>query len=223
MYMKKYLIMIFLSFIALSCRSGKISDAERKTILDELDYIYTIDQKYAGIPFPELKEKYGEEKMWDVFLKMRDSVDLENQNKIKKLYSKYGYLGYDKIGEKETQFWISIQHADNDVPFQKEMLKVLKKEIRKKNADRSHYAMLEDRIAVNQKKKQRFGSQVTYNKIGQAIPKYGLTDSTRVDKWRAQYNLPSFRKYYNDMTIMHFEMNKKQLKKAGITEPVLYK
>lgn len=223
MYMKKYLIIIFLSLIALGCRSGKISDAERKTILDELDYIYTIDQKYAGIPFPELKEKYGEEKVWDVFLKMRDSVDLENQDKIKRLYSKYGYLGYDKIGEKETRFWISIQHADNDIQFQQEMLKVLKKEIRKKNADRSHYAMLEDRIAVNQKKKQRFGSQVTYNKIGQAIPKYGLIDSTKVDEWRAQYNLPSFKKYYNDMTIMHFEMNKEPLKKVGITEPILYK
>lgn len=223
MYMKKYLIIILLSFVALGCRSGKISDADRKTILDELSYIYTIDQKYAGIPFPELKEKYGEEKVWDVFLKMRDSVGLENQNRIKKLYSKYGYLGYDKIGEKETQFWLSIQHADNDVPFQQEMLKVLKKEIRKKNADRSHYAMLEDRIAVNQKKKQRFGSQVTYNKIGQAIPKYGLIDSMKVDKWRAEYHLPSFKKYYNDMTTMHFEMNKEQLKKAGIKEPVLYK
>lgn len=223
MYMKKYLIIIFLSLLTQGCRSGKISDAERKTILDELDYIYTIDQKYAGIPFPELKEKYGEEKVWDVFLKMRDSVDLENQNRIKRLYSKYGYLGYDKIGEKETQFWISIQHADNDIPFQQKMLKVLKKEIRKKNADRSHYAMLEDRIAVNQKKKQRFGSQVTYNKIGQAIPKYGLTDSTKVDEWRAKYNLPSFKKYYNDMTIMHFEMNKERLKKAGISKPVLYK
>ncbi|GEJ45866.1 DUF6624 domain-containing protein [Chryseobacterium sp. ON_d1] len=221
--MKKYLIIIFLSFIALGCRSSQISDADKKTILDELNYIYTIDQKYAGLPFPELKEKYGEKKVWDVFLKMRDSVGLENQNRIKRLYEKYGYLGYDKIGEKETQFWISIQHADNDVLFQQEMLKVLKKEIRKKNADRSHYAMLEDRIAVNQKKKQRFGSQVTYNKIGQAIPKYGLVDSARVDKWRARYHLPSFKKYYNDMTVMHFEMNKDRLSKAGIHEPVLYK
>lgn len=221
--MGKYLIIILLCFIELGCRSSKISDAERETILDELDYIYIIDQKYAGIPFPKLKEEYGEEKVWDVFLKMRDSVGLENKNRIKRLYSKYGYLGYDKIGEKETQFWISIQHADNDIPFQQEMLKTLKKEIRKKNADRSHYAMLEDRIAVNQKKKQRFGSQVTYNKIGQAIPMYGLTDSARVDKWRAQYNLSSFKKYYNDMTIMHFEMNKDQLKKKGISKPVLYK
>lgn len=64
---------------------------------------------------------------------------------------------------------------------------------------------------------------LTYNKIGQAIPKYGLIDSMQVDRWRAKYNLPSFKKYYNDMTTMHFEMNKEQLKKAGIKEPVLYK
>jgi len=29
----------------------------------------------------------------------RDSVALYNQKKIKTLYSKYGYLGYDKIGK----------------------------------------------------------------------------------------------------------------------------
>lgn len=219
--MKIYSILL-LSLLTVGCVSGKITEADKTNILAELENIYTIDQKYAGLPFPELKEKYGEQKMWDVFLKMRDSVNLENRNRIKNLYSKYGYLGKDKIGDKETQFWISIQHADNDVPFQQEMLKALKKEIRKKNADRAHYAMLEDRIAVNQKRKQRFGSQVTYNKSGQAIPQYGLVDSTKVDKWRAAYNLPSLKKYYNDMTIMHFEMNKDRLNKAGITGPVLY-
>ncbi|MCD8539097.1 MAG: hypothetical protein LRY55_04530, partial [Leadbetterella sp.] len=167
-------------------------------------------------------EKYGQEEAWKIFLKQRDSVGVDNQNRIKALYAKYGYLGHSKIGEKDSGFWIVIQHADNDVAFQQKMLKVLKKEIRKGNASRTDYAMLEDRVAVNTHKKQRFGSQVTYNKSGQAIPKNGLLDSTNVDKLRAAYNLPSFKEYYNSMTQMHYEMNKEQLNKLGIKEPQLY-
>lgn len=220
--MKKYPF-VFLCLFAFSCVSNRITDVDRKNVLAELEYIYNIDQKFAGVPPEELFEKYGNNKAWEIFLKKRDSVGIDNQKRIKSLYSKYGYLGYDKVGKKETDFWITIQHADNDVPFQQKMLKVLKKEIRKNNADRSHYAMLEDRIAINLNRKQRFGSQVTYNKLGQAIPKIGLIDSINIDKLREKYNLPLFKEYYNKMTIMHYEMNKEYLNKLGVKEPVLYK
>ncbi len=83
--------------------------------------------------------------------------------------------------------------------------------------------MLEDRVAINSGQKQRFGTQVTYNKAEQAVPKNGLTDSMNVDKLRVEYGLPSFKEYYNQMTTMHFEMNKKIFQKRGIMEPKLYK
>ena len=205
-----------------SCASRKMSETEKEAVLKELKYIYDVDQKFAGLPPKELTEKYGNQKGWQMFLAQRDSVGNDNQRRIKQLYRQYGYLGLKQVGEKETDFWISIQHADNDIGFQKQMLKVLKKEIRRNNSPRSHYAMLEDRIAVNTHQKQRFGSQVTYNKMGQAIPKNGLINSANVEKLRKAYDMPTFKKYYNDMTIMHFEMNKEQLNKAGITKPVLY-
>lgn len=96
-------------------------------------------------------------------------------------------------------------------------------EIKKNNVEKSNYAMLEDRIAVNLNKKQRFGSQVTYNEMGQAIPKNGLLDTINIDSLRIKYNLPTFKEYYNWMTINHFEMNKEYLLKIGIKEPKLYK
>ena len=76
---------------------------------------------------------------------------------------------------------------------------------------------------VNLNKKQRFGSQVTYNEFGQAIPVNGLIDSMNVEKLRLEFELPSFKEYYNEMTEMHFEMNKETLIKRGIHEPQLYK
>lgn len=201
-----------------------MTEIERQKINSELDYIGKIDQKYAGIPSDELVKKYGNEKAWKIFKEKRDSVGLDNQKRIKTLYSKYGYLGFKEVGnENSVKFWLPIQHADNDVAFQKKMLKELRKQIQNNNANKSDYAFLEDRIAINTNKKQRFGSQVTYNEAGQAIPKNGLLDSVNIDKFRAEYNLPSFKEYYNRMTTNHFEMNKEIFLKKGITEPKLYK
>ncbi|WP_295200201.1 hypothetical protein [uncultured Chryseobacterium sp.] len=220
--MKNVLLSIF-CLAVLSCASRTISENEKVVVLKELKCISEIDQKYAGIPPKELFEKYGEEKGWQVFISKRDSVGDDNQQRIKKLYDRYGYLGFDKVGSSEADFWISIQHADDDVEFQKKMLKALRKEIRRNNAPKLHYAMLEDRIAINTNQKQRFGSQVAYNQLGQAVPKNGLIDSAHIEQLRKQYDMPSFKKYYNDMTIMHYEMNKENLNKKGIHEPQLYK
>jgi hypothetical protein len=207
-----------------ACKSGSISESERENIIAELNQIKKIDQEYAGIPPKELMDKYGAEKAWELFEKKRDSIGLINQEKIKNLYKEYGYLGYKQVGNTAAgDFWITIQHADNDVKFQQQILKALRREIKKGNADKSHYAMLEDRVNVNLNKSQRFGSQLTYNDYGQAIPKIGLTDSINVESLRKEFGLPTFKQYYNRMTIMHFEMNKQVYLEKGITEPKLYK
>lgn len=222
--MKKVLI-LFITILVIGCNSTKsITNSEKEQIISELNYIFEIDQKYSGLPFEDFFKKHGNEKAWKIFESKRDSVGTDNQKRIKKLYSEYGYLGFDKIGkENSNKFWITIQHADNDVKFQQQMLKALRKEVNRNNARKSNYAMLEDRIAVNLNKKQRFGSQVTYNDEGQTIPKNGLLDSLNVDKLRIEYDLPPFKEYYNLMTTNHFEMNKENFLKRGIKEPKLYK
>ena len=221
--MKK--LVLFQLLILIGCNSiQNISNSEREKIISELDYIGKIDQKYAGIPFEELISKYGQEKAWEIFEVKRDSVDLDNQKRIKKLYFQYGYLGFNQVGEENSiKFWLPIQHADNDIIFQKKMLKELSKEVKKNNANKNSYALLEDRIAVNLNKKQRFGTQVSFKKNGQAVPKNGLIDSLNIDKLRFEYNLPTLKDYYNQMTTNHFEMNKKNFLNVGIIEPNLYK
>lgn len=73
-------------------------------------------------------EKYGETNAWKVFETKRDSVGKDNQSRIKRLYAEYGYLGFKQVGEANaTKFWISIQHADDYVGFQRTMLKAMKK------------------------------------------------------------------------------------------------
>jgi len=156
-------------------------------------------------------------------MEQRDSVSNIHQAQVKEWYDTYGYLGFDQVGEEaSSNFWIVIQHADNDLPFQQKMLEVMQEELKKNNVRPSEYALLEDRVNVALKKKQRFGTQVTYNDKGQAIPINGLVDSLNIETLRADYKLQSFKEYYNQMTEAHFFMNKEYLAEKGITEPQLY-
>ena len=85
-----------------------------------------------------------------------------------------------------------------------------------------NYGLLTDRVKINTGEKQIYGTQVTYNSFGQAYPK-NLADSMNVNKLRAEVGLEPIEEYLNNMTQMHFEMNKKYLESKGITAPILYK
>ena len=220
----KNTLLILISLIFYNCIPKAISTNEKMTVISTLEYMNNIDQKYAGIPSSELREKYGNEKAWQIFKSKRDSVAIENQKKAKEILKKYGFIGTKNFNSKASgNFWVIVQHADNDIEFQEKYLKLMSKELKKGNAHKNEYALLEDRVNVNKGNKQRFGTQLTYSKMGQAIPVNGLTDSINIDKLRKEYNLPTFKDYYNHMTKDHYEMNEKIYKSQGILEPILYK
>ncbi|WP_426092397.1 hypothetical protein [Flavobacterium sp. DSR3-2] len=90
------------------------------------------------------------------------------------------------------------------------------------NANPDNYAYPLDRVNANGGEKQNFGTQVDYRLNGQAKPKNGLIDSLNVDKRRNEYGLKPLKDYLNQMTELHFEMNKEYFSKKGITKPNLY-
>ncbi len=220
----KKILMLILGCVIFSCQTSKVSESDKTLIKAEFENMRKVDQIYAGVPPKEMIEQYGREKAWIIFEKKQDSVNLNNQTKAKSYFKKYGFIGSNDFDKRTSgNFWLIVQHADNDIKFQQNVLNKMSKQIKKNNAAKSQYAMLNDRVNVNLNKKQRFGSQVTYNEFGQAIPVNGLIDSMNVEKLRLEFELPSFKEYYNEMTEMHFEMNKETLIKRGIHEPQLYK
>lgn len=219
----KSLLQIFLSLLVISCQTRNIPTEEKNQVIKKLEDIAKIDQEFAGVPSNELKEKYGSKKAWEIFKQKKDSIAIENQKQATSLYKRYGFIGIKNFNKEASKnFWLIIQHADNNIKLQERVLKMMTKEIAIGNAEKSLFAMLEDRVHVNQGKKQRFATQVTYNEKGQAIPKNGLSDSINIEKIRYDFGLPTFKEYYNDMTEMHFEMNKEYYNSQGINEPQLY-
>lgn len=153
------------------------------------------------------------EKEWD---KYRDSVFTTHKLQVEKMFNKYSFLGFDKVGKDgSNNFWLIVQHSDKFPEFQKKILKAMDKEVKKGNANPNNYAYLYDRVEANASHKQLFGTQLDYEveTTGKAFPKFGLIDSVNVDKIRKEYNLEPLKDYLNQMTTMHYEMNKEHIRK----------
>jgi len=217
-----WIITFLLMVLSYGCSSQRyITDKEKMRIKQDLLEMVEIDQ-VAAKPREGIYKSYSTER-WESF---KDSVFSSNYSKLNDYYKKYGFLGIDKVDkEGATHFWLLVQHFDKFPEFQRKVLKDMDKEYKKGNANGENYAYLFDRVQVNANKKQKFGTQVTYEveTTGRAFPKIGLLDSANVDMLRKEYGLSTLKEYLNMMTEMHFQMNKDSYVKKGILEPNLYK
>lgn len=191
-----------------------------QALVDELSKMVETDQVAAYIP--QGKHKDLSEEDWNTF---KDSVFTTHEKRLQAMFNENGFIGYDLAGKEGSKnFWLMVQHSDHNPTFQTKVLEKMKVEIDNDNANPSNYGLLVDRVKVNTGKAQVYGTQVTYNfNTGQAYPKT-LEDSINVNKRRKSIGLEPIERYLNEMTKMHFRMNKEgYLKDKGITEPKLYK
>ena len=198
---------------------------EHKTVLnkdlaEELKSMAAIDQIAANNAFPPSDYTHLSQEQWETF---KDSVYRKNQKRTKEILDKYGFVGYDIVGKQGSfNFWLIVQHSDHNPEFQTEVLEKMKVEVDRKNAESRNYGLLVDRVKLNLGQGQVYGTQVTYNKhTGQAYPRK-LIDSVNVNERRKAVGLEPLEIYLNEMSEMHFEMNKTNMLKRGITEPKLY-
>lgn len=191
---------------------------ERDMINKKLNNMVDIDQVASSPPNGENTKLRKE-----VWKKKQDSIYSNNKVIISEYFKKYGFLGFDRVGKEGSfNFWLLVQHCDKYPEFQKRVLKSMEIEVKKNNANADNYALLYDRVKINSRKKQLFGSQVVYNEFGQAKPKNGLIDSVNVDLIRKKYGLEPLKDYLNFMTESHYQMNQDYYKKKGINTPQLY-
>ena len=152
----------------------------------------------------------------------KDAVLCKHTKRIKEMFRAHGFLGFDLVGQKGSHdFWILVQHADCDVAFQQAVLLKMKPEVARGNAAAVDYAYLTDRVAKNDGKPQNYGTQVTYTRLGQAIP-MPVRNSRELNTRRKAIGLDPIETYLNAMSKMHFEMNRKLLESKGVKQPAVY-
>lgn len=116
-------------------------------------------------------------------------IDEKHCGAMKRIIADYGWPTIRMVGKKGAHAaWMLVQHADEDSAFQWLCLGMMQKAFKEKQALPSDVAHLTDRVLLNAKKKQKFGTQFCL-RDGVREP-YPIMDSKNVDKRRIKYNLP---------------------------------
>ncbi|MDT3404367.1 DUF6624 domain-containing protein [Mucilaginibacter terrae] len=136
-------------------------EAEKKLnqpLIKELTGIYDDDQSYR-LKLDSVGKKYGRNSkevkdLWST-IREKDSVNL---SKVTVILDKHGWLGADVVGDKgNLTLFLVIQHAD--IKTQEKYLPMMRKAATEGKANSANLALLEDRVAIRQGKKQIYGSQ----------------------------------------------------------------
>jgi hypothetical protein len=173
-----------------------------------LDSVYTDDQKTRkGIV--ELINKEGMKS--DTVKKRLDEMnhlDSINLVKIEKILDEYGWLGFDKVGRMGAlTIFLVIQHSP--LAVQQKYLPMMREAVKNKQAIAANLALLEDRVALREGRKQIYGSQIASDSTGRTFLQ-PLEDPDHVDERRSSVGLGPLAEYLKEFGIV---MDMKKFKK----------
>ncbi|MNY29516.1 hypothetical protein D3C86_1635620 [compost metagenome] len=127
----------------------------------------------------------------------KDSLNLF---KVTKILDTKGWVGKDVVGEEANKtLFLVIQHAD--LQTQQKYLPMMQEAVNKGNANGANLALLEDRVALRQGKKQIYGSQIGRDKETNKYYVSILEDPDNVDKRRAEIGLQPMADYVSKWQI----------------------
>ncbi len=193
--MKKIFILLFtfLSLVSLSQITPRLP-VLNKILVQELRIIFYDDQTYR-VEAENAEKKYGFDskevkELWEIIRKK----DVENLIKVKTILDKYGWIGPDEVGEEgSSTLFLVIQHSDQKT--QEKYLPMMREAVKKGNAFASDLALLEDRVALGQGKKQIYGSQMNQDQETGKYTVSPIEDEANVNKRRAAVGLEPIEEY----------------------------
>jgi len=121
---------------------------------------------------------------------------------IKKILEKYGFPGYDMVGQKSSDnYCLLVMHSEFALDFQKKALDLLAIQVKNSNANSRSLASLSDIININDGREQLYGTQLEV-KDGAYRPKH-LADPKNVDERRKTVGLGSLAGYLHDLNAFY--------------------
>jgi hypothetical protein len=165
-----------------------------------LDTIYIEDQKYRS-QINDINKKYGWKSkemnaLWDI-ISEKDSINLI---RVKQILDQYGWLGADVVSDQgNSTLFLVIQHSDQAT--QEKYLPMMREAVKNGKAKGSSLALLEDRVALGQWKRQIYGSQISRDPETQEYYISPLEDPDNVDKRRSEVGLGPLSEYVNHWQI----------------------
>jgi len=160
----------------------------KKELLPVLDTIYKDDQSYR-VELGKLVELKANQLQIDSLKSIIVNKDGINLVKVNDILKQHGWLGPQEVGMNGSQgIFLVIQHAD--LATQKRYLPLIKQAEKDGKTLSSNLAILEDRIAMREGRKQIYGSQGFKDKVTGANYIYPVIDADNLDKRRKSMGLP---------------------------------
>lgn len=159
-----------------------------------LDSIFIEDQRYRQ-QGPMVEKQYGRDsEEWKTMLREMDRSDSSNIILVRDILDKHGWMGPDSVGETGNVALFSvIQHAD--LATQKRYLPMMRAAVAIGNADGGDLAYVEDRVALDEGKRQIYGSQIGFDKDTGNYYLLPLGDPYHVDERREKVGLSPIADY----------------------------
>jgi len=133
--------------------------------------------------------------------KLGPPQDYARAVRLKEIVAVHGWPTYDLVGtDGASAAWLVAQHADDDVAFQQEALDRLRAAAAVGQGSRIEMAYLADRVAVNLRRPQTYGTQIRCA-AGAPAPATSLIDEATVDALRADVGLGPLEQYYDELAM----------------------
>ena len=128
--------------------------------------------------------------LWE-FKKSLNETNLKN---LENIIETKGWPKISDVGDNAAGgAFLIIQHSNYEK--QKKYLPTIKSLCEEKEASWESYALMYDRIQMNENKPQRYGSQITFNNETKKFELYQLEDESKVDEWRKEMGLSPLSEY----------------------------
>lgn len=172
-----------------------------KPLQKELTNIYFEDQTFRIQVINAQKTHGRDSKVVDSLWNIIDVKDSINLIKVTKILDEKGWVGKDKIGQQANQtLFLVIQHSD--LKTQQKYLPMMRSAVKNGNADAASLALLEDRVALGEGRKQIYGSQIGTDPETKKQFVLPLEDPDNVDKRRAAVGLEQLSDYVKNWDII---------------------
>lgn len=151
-----------------------------------LDSVHYYDQYFFNHGLKG-KEKYTKEEQ--AIIEKVNARHIQNEEIVSNILDTYGWLGPKEVGQHASNaLFLVIQHSQLET--QVKYLPLLQKAVIDKKADIMEVAMLEDRMAIYQGKKQKYGTQLPPHPITGKRMFWPIEDLEKIDELRKQIGYP---------------------------------
>ncbi|MFH9348661.1 DUF6624 domain-containing protein [Kitasatospora sp. NPDC017646] len=116
-------------------------------------------------------------------------------DRLSEIMAEHGWPTELAVGaEAARAAWLIAQHADRQLDVQRRAVDLMAEAVAAGSASARDLAFLQDRLAVNEGREQRYGTQIGAVADGRPVP-WPCEDPERLDERRAQVGIEPFDEY----------------------------